>query len=151
MVGHFSPLFRMFWPVGPVLCMLTFTVSLEVYIKNRSAFVRIQARSCHKCAMYQGSSWSIVVDQHITDGSNLLASDKHNNNTCFLVLPTSFFSLSRPRPFITWGKIHSIVNSFPREEAWLHKNFYYNSIKDTVMLLKIFLYVQLFIPAALRL
>ena len=39
----------------------------------------------------------------------------------------------------------------PREEAWLHRNLYYNSIKVTVMLLKIFLFVQLFIPAALRL
>ena len=39
---------------------------------------------------------------------------------------------------------------FPREEAWLHRNLYHNSIKGIVILLRIFLFVQLFIPAALH-
>ena len=63
-----------------------------------------------------------------------------------------FFSLLCTRPSTNWEKnIYLVNNLFPREEAWLHKNLYYNSIKGTVMLLKIFLYVQRLIPAALRL
>ena len=96
-------------------------------------------------------SWSIVFVQHIVDSSDLLTSNKHDNNTCFLVLPISIFSLLRTRPSATWGKIYSIIYLLPREEAWLHRNLYHNSIKGTVILLKIFLFVQLSIPAALRL
>ena len=96
-------------------------------------------------------SWSIVFVQHVVDSSDLLTSNKHDNNTCFLVLPISIFSLLRTRPSATWGKIYSIIYLLPREEAWLHRNLYHNSIKGTVILLKIFLFVQLSIPAALRL
>ena len=96
-------------------------------------------------------SWSIVFVQHVVDSSDLLTSNRHDNNTCFLVLPISIFSLLRTRPSATWGKIYSIIYLLPREEAWLHRNLYHNSIKGTVILLKIFLFVQLSIPAALRL
>ena len=96
-------------------------------------------------------SWSIVFVQHVVDSSDLLTSNKHDNNTCFLVLPISIFSLLRTRPSATWGKIYSIIDLLPREEAWLHRNLYHNSIKGTVILLKIFLFVQQSIPAALRL
>ena len=86
--------------------------------------------------------WSIVLDQHIDDSSDLLTSDKHDNNTCFHVTPTSIFSLLWTRPYTNWGKnIYLVIYLFPREEAWLHKNLYYNSIKGTVMLLKIFMSV----------
>ena len=96
-------------------------------------------------------SWSIVFVQHVVDSSDLLTSNRHDNNTCFLVLPISIFSLLRTRPSATWGKIYSIIYLLPREEAWLHRNLYHNSIKGTVIRLKIFLFVQLSIPAALRL
>ena len=96
-------------------------------------------------------SWSIVFVQHVVDSSDLHTSNRHDNNTCFLVLPISIFSLLRTRPSATWGKIYSIIYLLPREEAWLHRNLYHNSIKGTVILLKIFLFVQLSIPAALRL
>ena len=39
---------------------------------------------------------------------------------------------------------------FQEKGAWLHRNLYHNSIKGIVVLLKIFLFVQLFIPAALH-
>ena len=39
---------------------------------------------------------------------------------------------------------------FQEKRAWLHRNLYHNSIKGIVILLKIFLFVQLFIPAALH-
>ena len=62
------------------------------------------------------------------------------------------FSLLWTRPSTIWEKyIYLVIYLFPREEACLHKNLYYNSVKGTVMLLKIFMSVQLFIPAALRL
>ena len=95
-------------------------------------------------------SWSIVFIQHIVDSSDLLTWNKHDNNTCFLVLPISIFSLLRTRPSATWKKYIQLL-LLPREEAWLHRNLYHNSIKGTVILLKIFLFVQLSIPAALRL
>ena len=49
-------------------------------------------------------SWSIVFIQHIVDSSDLLTWNKHDNNTCFLVLPISIFSLLRTRPSTTWKK-----------------------------------------------
>ena len=48
--------------------------------------------------------WSIVLDQHIDDSSDLLTSDKHDNNTCFHVTPTSIFSVLWTRPSTNWGK-----------------------------------------------
>ena len=96
-------------------------------------------------------SWSIVFVQHVVDSSDLLTSNRHDNNTCFLVLPISIFSLLRTRSSATWGKIYSIIYLLPREEAWWHRNLYHNSIKGTIILFKIFLFVQLSIPAALRL
>ena len=54
---------------------------------------------------------------------------KHDNNTCFPVIPISIFSPLRTRLSTPWGKIHSIISSSPGEEAWLHRNLYHNSIK----------------------
>ena len=45
-----------------------------------------------------------VLDQHIDDSSDLLTSDKHNNNTCFHVTPTSMFSLLWTRSSTIWEK-----------------------------------------------
>ena len=52
----------------------------------------------------RSSSWSIVLDQHIGDSSNLLTSDKYDINTWFHVIQISIFSLLRTRLSTIWEK-----------------------------------------------
>ena len=122
--------------IGPYLHKWTKTIEMLQWFVDILIDILIPLKS--SWPPWSSSSWSIVLDQHIADSSNLLTPDKHDNNTCFPVIQTSISSLLRPRALTTWGKIHSIVYLFPGEEAWLHRKLYHNSIKGTVTLLKIF-------------
>ena len=122
--------------IGPYLHKWTKTIEMLQWFVDILIDIFIPLKS--SWPPWSSSSWSIVLDQHIADSSNLLTPDKHDNNTCLPVIQTSISSLLRLRALTTWGKIHSIVYLFSGEEAWLHRKLYHNSIKGTVTLSKIF-------------
>ena len=52
----------------------------------------------------RSSSWSIVLDQHIGDSSNLLTLDRYDFNTWFHVIQTSIFSSLQTCLSTIWEK-----------------------------------------------
>mgnify|MGYP006891488333 CR=1 FL=1 len=70
----------------------------------------------------RSSSWSIVLDQHIGDSSNLLTSDKYDINTWFHVIQISIFSLLRTRLSTIWEKYISSYLLISKRKGVVTKN-----------------------------
>ena len=87
-------------------------------------------------------SRSIVLDQHIGDSSDLFTSDKMTIIPAFMWLQPPCSLCCGLVPLLSGKNIYLVNNLFSREEAWLHKNLYYNSVKGIVVLLK-YIYVCL--------
>ena len=70
----------------------------------------------------RSSSWSIVLDQHMGDSSNLLTSDKYDINTWFHVIQISIFSLLRTRLSTIWEKYISSYLLISKRKGVVTKN-----------------------------
>ena len=75
-----------------------------------------------KSSWPRSSSWSIVLDQHIGDSSNLLTSDKYDINTWFHVIQISIFSLLRTRLSTIWEKYISSYLLISKRKGVVTKN-----------------------------
>ena len=70
-----------------------------------------------------------VLDQHIDDSSDLLTSDKITIIPAFMWLQPPCSLCCGLVPLLSGKNIFLVIYLFPREEAWLHKNLYYNSVR----------------------
>ena len=100
----------------------------------------------------RSSSWSIVLDQHIGDSSNLLTSDKYDINTWLHVIKISIFSLLRTRLSTIWEKCISSYLLISKKKGVVTKNpllqfdkRYCHAFKNIHVCLTVFTFSALFV------